>query len=104
MALQSVDVQRKNTECTVIYIKGKKKYKQKTEKEKKKKVAIVATVPLATVANVQNFKKKNTKWLTKMKLQINSEKRCMNNAKILQKKQHKSMTRKRKKKMMNNTY
>ena len=101
----TVDVQRKNTECTVIYIKGKKKYKQKTEKEKKKKkVAIVATVPLATVANVQNFKKKNTKWLTKMKLQINSEKRCMNNAKILQKKQHKSMTRKRKKKMMNNTY
>ena len=57
----TVDVQRKNTECTVIYIKGKKKYKQKTEKEKKKKVAIVATVPLATVANVQNFKKKKYK-------------------------------------------
>ena len=33
-----------------------------------------------------------TKWLTKMEPQMNSEKRCMNRAKILQKKEHKSMT------------
>ena len=31
-----------------------------------------------------------------MELQINSEKRCMNNAKILQKKKHKLMTGKKK--------
>ena len=34
----TVDVQRKNTGCTMIYIKGKKKkYKQKTEEKKKEK-------------------------------------------------------------------
>ena len=39
-----------------IYIKGKKKYKQKTGKRKEKKnVAIVATVPLGTVVTVQNL-------------------------------------------------
>ena len=38
-----------------------------------------------------------------MELQMNSEKRYMNNAKVLQKKEHKSMTEK-KKKAMNNTY
>ena len=53
----TVDVQRKNTGCTMIYIKGKKKYKQKTEEKKKKK------------------------WLTKMERQMNNEKRCMNSAK-----------------------
>ena len=37
--------QCKNTRCTVIYIKGKKKNKQKT----KKKVSTVAIVPLGTV-------------------------------------------------------
>ena len=42
-------------------------------------------------------KKKKKKWLTKMELQINSEKRCMNSAKILQKKQQKSLTGKKKK-------
>ena len=70
--------------------KKKKKNKQKT----KKKVSTVAIVPLGTVATIQNFKKK-TKWLTKMELQMNSEKRYMNSAKILQKKEHKSMTRKK---------
>ena len=40
--------------------KRKKKYKQKTEKGKKK-VAIVATVPLATIATIQNFLKKKYK-------------------------------------------
>ena len=44
--------QCKNTGCYVIYIKGKKKYKQKT---KKKKVSTVATVPLGTVATIQNL-------------------------------------------------
>ena len=39
--------------------------------------------------------KKKTKWLTKMELQMNSEKRYMNSAEILQKKEHKSMTRKK---------
>ena len=33
----TVDVQRKNIGCIVIYIKEKKKYKQKTEEKKKKK-------------------------------------------------------------------
>ena len=33
----TVDVQRKNTGCRVIYIKGKKRYKQKTKKKKRKK-------------------------------------------------------------------
>ena len=54
-----------------IYKREKKKYKQKTKK------------------------KERTKWLTKMELQMNSEKRYMNSAKILQKKEHKSMTRKK---------
>ena len=40
----------------VIYIKEKKKYKQKIEKKKKKNS--VATVPLGTVTTVQNFLKK----------------------------------------------
>ena len=62
----TVDVQRKNTGWTVIYIKWKKKkYKQRTEKKKKrkrkKKVATVATVPLATIAIVQNLKKEKKK-------------------------------------------
>ena len=35
---------------------------------------------------------KETKWLTKMELQMNSEKYYMNRAKILEKKEHKSMT------------
>ena len=50
-------------------------------------------MPLGIVATVQNLKKKKkkTKWLTKMELQMNSEKRCMNSVKILQKKEHKSM-------------
>ena len=49
--------------------------------------------------------KKKTKWLTKMELQMNSEKCCMNSAKILQKKEPKSMTAKKlKKKTMNSTY
>ena len=56
----TVDVQRKNIGCIVIYIKEKKKYKQKTE-EKKKKVATIATVPLGIVYTVQNFKKKKKK-------------------------------------------
>ena len=58
-------------------------------------------MPLSTVATIQNFKKKKkkkTKWLTKMELQMNSEKRCMNSVKILQKKEHKSMTGKNKNK------
>ena len=42
-------------------------------------------------------KKKKKKGLTKMVLYMNnSEKCCMNNAKILQKKEHKSMTGKKK--------
>ena len=52
-------------------------------------------MPLGTVATVQNLKKKKKKkkkkWLTKMELLMNSEKRCMNSVKILQKKEHKSM-------------
>ena len=47
----TVPSQCKNTRCTVIYIKGEKKYKQKT----KKKVSIVATVPLGTIDIVQNL-------------------------------------------------
>ena len=50
----------KHSACTVIYITGKKKYKQKTKK-KKKKVSTVATVPLGIVANIQNLKKKKKK-------------------------------------------
>ena len=49
----TVDVPRKNTGCTVIYIKGKKKYKQKTKKKK----AIVATMQLGTVTTVQKKRK-----------------------------------------------
>ena len=51
-----------------IYIKEKKKCKRKAEEKKKKKtVATIATVPLGTVATVQNLKKKkrqsgSTKW------------------------------------------
>ena len=70
---------------------------------------------MGTVATVQNLKKKKrkkekekkkTKWLTKMELQMNSEKHCLNNAKILQKKEHKSMTEKKEKKekAMNSSY
>ena len=56
-------------------------------------------MPLGTIATVQNLNKKKkekkktkTKWLTKMEQQMNSKKSCMNCAKILQKKEHKSMT------------
>ena len=74
-----------------------KRKKKKTNRRLKKKVSTVAIVPLGTVATIQNFKKKKkkTKWLTKMELQMNSEKRYMNSAKILYKKEHKSMTRKK---------
>ena len=75
----------------------KRKKKKKTNR-RLKKVSTVAIVPLGTVATIQNLKKKKkkkTKWLTKMELQMNSEKRYMNSAKILQKKEHKSMTRKK---------
>ena len=52
--------------------------------EEKKTVAIVATVPLGTVATTRNFKKRKkkrgTKCLTKFPLQINSEKSGMNSA------------------------
>ena len=50
----TVDVQRKNTGWTVIYIKGKKI----KNRRKKKKEATVAIMPLGTVATDQNFKKK----------------------------------------------
>ena len=43
----------------------------------------------------QKTKKKKDKVATKMELQMNSEKRYMNNAKVLQKKEHKSMTGKK---------
>ena len=36
--------------------------------------------------NEKKKKEKKTKWLIKMELQMNSEKRCMNSKKILQKK------------------
>ena len=71
----TVDVQRKNIGCTMIYIKGKKSTNGRREKKRKIEVAIVATVPLGTVVTVQNLKKKKkkkkkreTKWLTKMEL------------------------------------
>ena len=46
-----------------IYKRGKKSTNRRLKKKKKKK--------------------KKSKWLTKMELQMNSEKRCMNSAKIL---------------------
>ena len=48
----TIDVQRKNNGCTVIYIYKEKKYKQNTKNKIKK--ATVATVPLGTIATVQN--------------------------------------------------
>ena len=60
-----------------IYKRGKK---IQIEDQEKKKKYLLATVPLGTVATVQK-KKKKTKWLTKMELQMNREKRCMNSAK-----------------------
>ena len=65
-----------------IYKKEKKKI---TNRIFKKKVSTVATVPLGTVATVQNLKKrkKKTKGLTKMKRNMNSEKGSMSSAKIL---------------------
>ena len=65
-----------------IYKKEKKKIKNRIFK---KKVSTVATVPLGTVATVQNLKKrkKKTKGLTKMKRNMNSEKGSMSSAKIL---------------------
>ena len=44
-----------------IYKRKKKVQTEDWKGKKKKKVAIVATVPLATVANVQKFKKKKYK-------------------------------------------
>ena len=55
----TVDVQRKNIGCTMIYIKGKKSTNGRLEKKRKIEVAIVATVPLGTVVTIQKKKKKS---------------------------------------------
>ena len=60
----TLDVQHKNPWCTVIYIKGKKKYKQKTKKKKKSYYSYNA----AWYCNYCSKKKEKTKWLTKMEL------------------------------------
>ena len=57
----TVDVQRKNIGCIVIYIKEKKKVQTEDWRKKKKKVATIATVPLGIVDTVQNLKKKKKK-------------------------------------------
>ena len=69
-----------------------KREKKSTNRRLKKKDLLQ---PLGTVATVQNWKEKKKKWLTKMELQMNSEKRCMNSGKILQKKEHKLITGKK---------
>ena len=71
VASYSARIAQKHWMYSDIYIEGKREYKQKT----KKKVSTAATVLLGIVATIQNLKKK--------KCYMNSEKCCMNSAKIL---------------------